>query len=279
VQNAAAATDTSRFWKDAQDLWLEVFILFNFLCLTGDILLAHSENAFRNPWEYLPVAFSPAAALLLGAGLLARIRFSNVRLWSALGSLVGWLSLAMGLSGVIFHLDSSFFYERTLRSLTYAAPFAAPLSYAGLGCLLLMNRKVSYRTSSWAMWVLFFATAGFAGNLALSLTDHATNGFFHWTEWIPVWSSALAVGFFAVYFLQTPEPMYDGSCIAVLFLQVLVGVAGFALHAFADLHGPSASLFHNVVSGAPPFAPLLLPNLAILGLLGILARRTQHQVA
>jgi hypothetical protein len=279
VPNAAAAIDTSRFWKDAQDLWLEVFILFNFLCLTGDILLAHSENAFRNPWEYLPVAFSPVAALLLGAGLFARIRFSNVRLWSGLGSLVGWLSLAIGIAGVIFHLDSSFFYERTLRSLTYAAPFAAPLSYAGLGCLLLMNRKVSCRTRDWAMWVLFFAMAGFAGNLALSLTDHATNGFFHWTEWIPVWSSALAVGFFAVYFLQTPEPIYDGSCIAVLFLQVLVGVAGFALHGFADLHGPSASLFHNVVGGAPPFAPLLLPNLAILGLLGILARRTQHQVA
>jgi hypothetical protein len=267
------ANEPVRSWNDSQDLWLEVFILFNFMCLTGDILIAHSENAFRNRWEYLPVWFSLAAALLLGVALLARIQFSNMRLWSALGSLVGWLSLAVGLAGVVFHLDSSFFYDRTLRSLTYAAPFAAPLAYAGLGCLLLMNRKVSSHHKEWAMWVLFFAMGGFAGNLLLSLTDHATNGFFHWTEWIPVFSSALAVGFFAVYFLREPESAYDKTCIAILFLQIVVGVAGFALHAFADLHGPSASLFHNVVSGAPPFAPLLLPNLAILGFLGILARK------
>jgi hypothetical protein len=32
----------------AQDLWLEAFVLFNFLCLTGDILLAHAANSFRN---------------------------------------------------------------------------------------------------------------------------------------------------------------------------------------------------------------------------------------
>jgi hypothetical protein len=33
-----------------------------------------------------------------------------------------------------------------------------------------------------------------SGNFALSLTEHAENGFFHWTEWIPVASSAFAVG-------------------------------------------------------------------------------------
>ena len=50
-----------------------------------------------------------------------------------------------------------------------------------------------------------------------------------------------------------------------------VGAAGFLLHLTAGLHGPSTSLYQNIIHGAPPFAPLLLPNLAILGLLGILA--------
>jgi len=54
-------------------------------------------------------------------------------------------------------------------------------------------------------------------------------------------------------------------------LQIIVGVAGFFLHGLADLHGPSASLVQNVIHGAPPFAPMLLPNLALLGLLGLLA--------
>ena len=51
-----------------------------------------------------------------------------------------------------------------------------------------------------------------------------------------------------------------------------VGANGFVLHAWADFHGLAGTLFENVVSGAPPFAPLLLPNLAILGLIGIVAK-------
>jgi len=66
-----------------------------------------------------------------------------------------------------------------------------------------------------------------------------------------------------------------GHCGAVLLLQVLVGILGFVLHAWADLRGPSETLFQNIVSGAPPFAPLLLPNLAILGFIGIVAMRRE----
>jgi len=60
-------------------------------------------------------------------------------------------------------------------------------------------------------------------------------------------------------------------CAFVLTLQILVGTAGFFLHGLADLRGPSRSFLQNVIHGAPPFAPMLLPNLALLGLLGLLA--------
>jgi uncharacterized membrane protein YgdD (TMEM256/DUF423 family) len=266
-------------WQYAQDLWLEAFVLFNFFCLTGDILLAHAANSFRNRWEYLPVWFSPLAAAGLAVGLFMRMRSQRLRLWSLLGALIAWLAIALGAAGVIFHLDSHFFYERTLRSLTYAAPFAAPLAYMGLGCLLLMNRMVPARSQEWSKWVLFFATGGFAGNFVLSLTDHAVNGFFHRSEWIPVISSALAVGSFLVYLLGNPARSYSRWCVAVLVLQAIVGSTGFLLHLFADLHGPSRNLFSNVISGAPPFAPLLLPNLAILGFLGLAAYNQQTEEA
>ena len=264
-------------WKDAYDLWLEAFVLFNFLCLTGDILLAHAANSFRNHWEYLPVWFSPLAAAVLAIGLFLRVRSQRVRLWSLLGTLVAWLSIALGAAGLIFHLDSHFFYERTIRSLTYAAPFVAPLAYMGLGCLVLMNRMVATRSEEWAKWVLFFAMGGFAGNFVLSLTDHAINGFFHRSEWIPVVSSALATGSFLVYFLGNPGHSYARWCVAILVLQAIVGSAGFLLHALADLHGPSQRLVSNIISGAPPFAPLLLPNLAILGFLGLAASKNNQQ--
>jgi len=56
-----------------------------------------------------------------------------------------------------------------------------------------------------------------------------------------------------------------------------VGGAGFILHALADLRGPSHRLFSNVTSGAPLFAPLLLPNLAILGFLGLVAHEESNR--
>jgi hypothetical protein len=256
---------------DANDLWLEVFVVFNFLCLTGDIVLAHSENHFRVRVEYLPLWFSLAAAVLLLAAVFARLRKDWQTAWTDVGYLVGWASIAVGTAGVVYHLDSRFFYERTLKSLTYAAPFAAPLAYVGLGCLLLMNRMVPPRGKDWAQWVLFFALGGFAGNFVLSLSDHAANAFFHWTEWIPVVSSALAVGFLIVPLLMKFGRSFLGLCAGVLFLQMIVGALGFVLHAWADMHGPAGSVFENVISGAPPFAPLLLPNLSILGFIGIVA--------
>src|SRR5579872_535118 len=258
-------------WLEDTNLWLKVFVLFNFLCLTGDVLLAHSENHFRNPAEYIPFWFSLAAALLLLAGLAAHPANRMPAVSRFLGFLVGWGSILMGAAGVLYHLESSFFYQRTLRSLTYAAPFAAPLAYIGLGCLLLMNRMVKERTKEWAQWVLFFTLGGFAGNFVLSISDHATNGFFHWTEWIPVFSCAAAVGFLFILLLLDESPEFRRLCAAVLLLQFLVGGLGFVFHAWADLHGLSGSLLENVTTGAPPFAPLLLPNLSILGFIGIFA--------
>ncbi len=263
----------------SNDLWLEAFVLFNFVCLTGDIAIAHSENHFRARAEYLPLWFSLAAAILLSGGLVARLRRNWHAAWTDLGYLVGWASIAVGAAGVVYHLDSQFFLERTLKSLTYAAPFAAPLAYVGIGCLLLMNRMVPPRAKEWRQWVLFFALGGFAGNFLLSLSDHAINGFFHWTEWIPVVSSAFAVGFLLALLLLDTGRSFVRLCAGILSLQMIVGALGFLLHAWADWHGPAGSFFENVVSGAPPFAPLLLPNLAILGFIGIvvMTRETQDQ--
>jgi hypothetical protein len=275
VPSTSAAGDASRQLRSnslaANDLWLEVFAIFNFLCLTGDITLAHSENHFRVSAEYIPLWFSLAAAVILSIALLARLQRDWQSAWRDLGYLVGWASIAVGTAGVVYHLDSQFFYERTLRSLTYAAPFAAPAAYIGLGCLLIMNRMVAPRAREWAQWVLFFTLGGFAGNFVLSLTDHAANGFFHWTEWIPVISSAFAVGFLAALLFLDSRGRFAWLCAGILLLQIGVGVLGFGFHLNADIHGPASALFENVITGAPPFAPLLLPNLSILGFIGMMA--------
>ena len=251
--------------------WLvEAFAAANFAGLTLDIFLAHSTNHFRREAEYIPLYFSAAAAVLLGGGLLVRGRAPAV--WRGTGYLVGAAAVAVGLTGVILHLDSRFFYERTIKSLTYAAPFAAPLAYAGLGLLVIANRMVPPRTREWAQWVLLLALGGFVGNFVISLTDHAQNGFFRRAEWIPVVSSACAIGFLLVPFAIEVTASYLRLCAAILCVQVLVGVTGSLLHLSADVYQPGATLVERIVSGAPPMAPLLFVNLSILAGIALAGR-------
>jgi hypothetical protein len=252
-----------RSWQSDHQLWIEAFVLFNFAGLIADIFLAHSENQFRRQTEYVPLIFSVAAAVALAAIIPFRTRLPAV--WRDVGHLVGWLSVVVGLAGVVLHLDSQFFYERTLRSLTYAAPFAAPLAYAGLGLLLIGNRLVDPRTAAWSQWMLLLALGGFIGNFVFSLTDHAMNGFFNAVEWTPVVSSACAIGALLVPFMMDVDRPYLWLCAAVLGVQALVGMAGFAFHVASDLRQPAASLFERILSGAPPLAPLLFPNVVVLG--------------
>jgi hypothetical protein len=256
-------------WLPEKVVLLELFVLVNLAFLALDIYLAHSVNQFRHPAEYVPLYFSLAAPVVLLLGLFAGKWLPFTAVWRDLGYLVGWLAVAVGLAGVVLHLDSRFFYDRTLKSLVYAAPFAAPLAYTGLGLLLVMNRMVAEDAAQWARWVLFMALGGFAGNFVFSLTDHAQNGFFHWTEWIPVASSAFAVGFLAAPFLTPVSRRFLWLCALVLLVQAGVGVLGFYLHTAANLDGSSPLWFENFVHGAPPLAPLLFPNLVLLAGIGL----------
>ena len=260
-------------WAGDPALWVELFVLVNLAFLALDIYLAHSTNEFRRRSEYIPLYYSLIAPFVLLTALIARERFGFTAVWRDLGYLIGWLAVFIGLSGVILHLDSRFFYDNTLKSLTYAAPFAAPLAYTGLGLLLIANRMLRVDDAAWAYWILLLSLGGFFGNFIFSLTDHATNGFFRLIEWLPVASSAFAVSFLLVPLLVRVERRYLMLCAAILVVQGFVGVLGFVLHIAADLEGPSGSLFENLVHGAPPFAPLLFPNLVLLSLISLWALR------
>lgn len=248
---------------------LEAFVLANFAFLVLDVFLAHAVNNFRHWAEWLPFYFSIAAALLLASARPGRrtVRGS----WACrVGLAVGGGSIALGVAGVAWHLESQFFSQWTVRSLVYTAPFAAPLAYAGLGFLLLVNRLVPEETREWDGWVAFFAWGGFVGVFVLALCDHAQNGFFHASEWWPVVASALAVGFLGAA-LADRRPAFLRVCFGMLALQAAVGLVGFWFHAAADVNGLSASLYENFVHGAPVFAPLLFVDLAALAAIGMTA--------
>lgn len=254
-------------WWNQPELWIEAFAVLNVGFLTFDIYLAHSVNQFRNRAEYIPLFFSATAPVILMVALTQRTQHRLI--WKVLGQVVGWTAIIVGLTGVILHLESHFFYERTLRSLTYSAPFAAPLAYTGVGFLLVMNRMVDAKSLEWAQWILLFTLGGYCGNFVFSLADHAENGFYFPVEWVPVAASAIAIGFLAVPLVMPVSRLFIDVCAAVLVLEAAVGLWGFVLHAMGNLQGPSIHAFDNFVYGAPPMAPLLFPNLMVLGVIGL----------
>jgi hypothetical protein len=249
-------------------MWVELFALFNLGGLAPDIFLAHSTNFFRHGTEYIPLGFSLVSPLILlpAVVLLARGRLGW---WRWLGFIVGWGSVLIGITGLVWHLESQFFQRWTLASLVYAAPFAAPLAYTGIGLLLIMNRMVASDSAEWPLWVIFLALGGFVGNFVFSVTDHAQNGFYHHTEWIPVVSSALAVGFMLVPLIIEVGRGYLRLCVVLMLLQAAVGIIGFVLHLRADIYGVGPTFFDRVVYGAPVFAPMLFPDLVVLALIGL----------
>lgn len=251
-------------------------MLANLSFLALDITIAHAVNAFAEPAEWVPLAYSVAGPALLAAaiglgGLAPRTRPESARgrLARAVGLAVGWAGVLIGVVGLLLHLESQFFHEQTLKNLVYTAPFVAPLAYAGVGFLVLLNRMVDARTEEWARWVVLLTLGGFVGNLALCLADHAQNGFFHPAEWIGVVASAYAVSTLLAVLIFPSDRRLRAACGWVLGVQAVVGVLGFAYHARADLYGPMETAWENILYGAPIFAPLLFANLALLGGIGL----------
>jgi len=257
------------WWTDRPFL-LELFVLSNLAFLILDVYLAHSFNDFAHWAEWIPVYFAGMGTVALAVAV-AQERRPQAEWSRGIGYVVGWASIVVGLAGLVWHLEGWFFESVTLKSLVYSAPFVAPLSFAGLGCLLLLNRMEDPARPAWGQWIVFLALGGFVGNFGLSLIDHARNAFFYWTEWIPVIVSALAVGALAVVVVRQPTRQLLHFGYGVLALQVVTGLLGAGLH-LLPLFEPGATepgLWDAVRYGPPVFAPLLFVDLAVLAALGL----------
>ncbi len=261
---------TERFADRWSLPWLvEAFAVANLGFLAVDVALAHAVNSFALSDEWIPVVFSALAPLLLLPGLVGQ-RFQQTS-GKLVGLGVGIASIVVGVAGLVFHLESSFFESMTLKSLVYAAPFVAPLSYVGLGLLLMVNRFEHAPSRSWAQWVVFLAFGGYVGNFVLSLTDHAQNGFFNKVEWVPVVCGAYGASFLLMAALGGRRRPFLRVTLTLMAVEALVGLTGSGLHLVANLKAmQTESTWDAFIYGAPVFAPLLFADLAALAALGIL---------
>lgn len=271
-------------WWARPSLWVELFLVNNLAFLAVDIALAHAANAFEHPAEWIPIGFSVAATILLlvamGLGGIdpgatggkgpSRQQWRD-RTARAIGLSVGWGSVLVGVAGLLWHLDGDFFQRQTLKNLVYTAPFVAPLAYAGLGLLLILDRMVEVKSAEWARWVILLAAGGFAGNYVLSLADHAQNGFYYPSEWIGVVAGAVATGFLIAGIVAYDNPGLLVVNLLLMIVQAAVGMLGFLLHVQGNLAHPAASPWDTLIFGPPIFAPLLFADLGLLAMLGLWA--------
>jgi hypothetical protein len=260
---------------------VELFIFMNVSFLAGDVYVAHSMNGFAHWAEWIPFGYSLTAPVLLliamalsksvqppvnvpGQSLSPRERASRL-----LSLIVGWAAIAVGVMGLVWHLDSQFFASATLKNLVYTAPFVAPLAYTGLGLLIVLNRMVPCDSAEWGRWILLLAWGGWIGNFVLSLADHAQNAFFNWVEWVPVVGSALAVGVLLVAVAEYRNRPFLRLAMGLMAAEVVVALVGWGFHLRAIALSPMSNWWERVVFSAPVFAPLLFANLAILAFIGL----------
>ena len=255
-------------FKHNHAVWIEIFVASNLAFLVLDIYVAHSVNSFHHWTEWIPFYFALTGAALLFWGMVSSksLKAGNLR---TIGFIVGSCSIIVGIAGLILHLESNFFQALTLKALIYSAPFIAPLAFTGLGFLLILNRMVDHSTTVWGKWLAFFALGGFAGNFVLSLADHAQNGFFYITEWIPVVSSALAFGFLLTLIIQPLNNPLKKYGVAIILLQIIVGLLGAAFHIRPLFGEVSDDIFSQVIFGAPVFAPFLFVDIAVLSAIAL----------
>ncbi|MCC7418934.1 MAG: hypothetical protein IT428_01515 [Planctomycetaceae bacterium] len=257
----------------------ELFAVANLAFLAVDIYVAHSVNGFAHWAEWIPFGFSLIAPFLLLAAMAIEGRIVPARplpggrmrgrAWiaRAVGLFVGAGSVLVGVAGLLWHLESQFFQDQTLRSLVYTAPFAAPLSYTGIGLLLLLDRLRPDEETDWTRWVLVLAMGGFVGNFLLALADHAQGGLLDWNEWIPVVAAALAVGALAVAVGYFRDRAFLTVCLWLMVAQIGVALAGWGFHLATIPESPMGSLWSRILYSAPVFAPLLFADMAILAAL------------
>ena len=261
-----SAAPARRDWRTDHQLWIELFVAVQLRRSGRSTSFSRIRRiSSARVSEYVPLVFSAAATAVLAVVVPLRRAWPTV--WRDVGHLVGWLAVA----GRARRRDSASRQPVLRRAhdqqpdLRGAVRRAARLHRTRPAAASPTGWS-SPRRVEWAQWVLLLALGGFIGNFVFSLTDHAQNGFFNPLEWVPVVSSAFAIGFLLVPFVMRVDAAVSRGCArpccACRRLSASPG-SRFTSRRICD--SPAPTLFERVLSGAPPMAPLLFPNLVVLG--------------
>ena len=275
----------------SRDQVMLLYIATNFIFLALDTYLVHYANLTIRPNEWIPIIFSPiAAVLLLLAGLLA---FRQRLLASTLATLTLLGSIAVGLAGAYFHFLRGIQpfappgQRVSVDLLVWAPPVLGPLMFAVVGLLGISAAWPEDPPDSGILALPFglhlqlpypktqayFYIVGMAGlaTLISSVLDHARFGLESPWIWPPI-----AIGIFgtvAAVMLGAIDKPSRGDLITytvAMLLFIIISLVGAWLHFGSNLIANGTIVEERFLRGAPLLAPMLFANVGVFGLITLL---------
>ncbi|SPF32475.1 putative membrane protein [Candidatus Desulfosporosinus infrequens] len=272
---------TERFtyqWLTQQPLHIPItktrLILFylslNYLIVFVDVLIAHALNRLFPVYEWIPVIFSPIAAL---SAILLFIR-PKPGCISILNLFINFTGVVIGILGFGFHLQgASAGNVVSFAGLTSGNPVFAPLAFVALGSIGILttlddrSNSRKYNLTRKTRWLLLTTAFWFFATALVAYFDHARTGFTNLYTWIPLYMGIFAAMILLLQAYSQPERGLSILLGTTMILSFAVGLLGFAFHLSADLAGRGSILWSRVFYQAPGLAPLLFCDLGIWGIL------------
>ncbi|MDQ7092306.1 hypothetical protein REC12_01700 [Desulfosporosinus sp. PR] len=261
-------------WLTAEDVevpWgktslILAYLFLNYVIVFVDVLIAHSENSFFPLYEWIPIIYSPLAAL--AALLLLLVPRSGLsRLIYFVMMFAGTI---IGVLGFGFHLQASAAGNSvSFAGLINSNPVFAPLAFVALGLIgLLAGRddRPDYRKYGFTnktRHLLFVTAFWFFATGLVAFFDHARTGFTNVYTWVPVYTGIFAGMVVLLQAFSREEKGLSLLYIVTIALCLAVGLLGFAFHLTTDLAGRGSIVWAKIFYEAPGLAPLLFSDIGI----------------
>jgi hypothetical protein len=256
-----------------------------------DVVLAHSVNGQISRNEWIPVIFGVGAGILL---LLAGVVALRSRpLATIMANVVFIGSIIVGLLGTYYHLQraglvgATVAQGREVSALIWAPPFLGPAFFVLIGVLGISAAWIEDPVESGRLRLLgrqtiqmpysktraYFLIVGIFILITTisSVMDHSRLNFENRWVWLPMMSGVFAaVVAVTLGFIHAPTRADLTVYAVAMFMLLLVGAVGFALHISTNTSLVNAVVIERFIRGSPLLAPLLFANVGALGLIVLL---------
>lgn len=248
------------------------FIGFSFAVTALDVAMCHSQNNFIPKYEWIPIIYALAAAVVTFSYLFKPTsKVIRHVYWKTMV-----LGILVGIVGTLLHLFGNITVkeQQVVNWLIYSIPVFAPMAFAWMSLFGLALINPTPQRLVRVVGLAFLITALTVG------FDHAQTNFANLYSLIPLVAGLLAFTICwltSIHLVDRPgeQPAINigiaNLYYAVMLMMIVVGMVGFYLHVVANLEATIVLLpIKRFLYHAPILGPLLFAQLGTLGILSSL---------